>query len=104
MLGQADRIGMMRQLTHGRQTHEALTQTLHASPLLIHGQDQLGPHGADGRSQLAYLAWMLDVAREDDQSGDFGLAQQMSVLGGKPSAGDVDHQGALQTSAHEVSL
>ncbi|MCY1355870.1 hypothetical protein D9M69_423070 [compost metagenome] len=96
LLGQPLGIGVVGQGAHRRQAHEALAQTLHPSAFLVDGEQQVRAHGTDRRGQLAYLARVLDIAGEQDQTADLRLAENLPVFGGQPGAGDVQHQGALQ--------
>ncbi len=91
LLGQVFGIGIVRQRPHGRQAHKPLAQALDPTAFLIHSQQQVRAHCANGGAQFPHLARMLDVARKNDQAAHFRLAQQVAIFSRQPGAGDVHH-------------
>ena len=68
LLGQVFGVGVIRQRAHGRQTHKALAQALHATAFLVDRQQQVRAHGTNRRAQFPHLARMLDIACKNDQA------------------------------------
>ncbi|MDT4845486.1 hypothetical protein FQZ97_794760 [compost metagenome] len=81
---------------HGRQLGETVgAKALHATAFVVHGDQQVVPHGLDLAAQPRQLGAVLPVAGEQDHAAHQGMCQASALSGGQAVAGDVDDQGGV---------
>ena len=88
----------------GRQCREAVTESLHAAALVVHGDEQRRPpHRVDLDGQAPELPGIPIVAAEQDDAADQRVGEHLPVLRTKLEALDVDHEGAERHASSQMS-
>ncbi|MNR31564.1 hypothetical protein D3C85_1490800 [compost metagenome] len=70
-------------------------KALHTTAFVVHGDQQIVPHGLDLAAQPRQLGAVLPVAGEQDHAPHQGVSQAPTLGGGQAVAGDVDDQGGV---------
>src|SRR5690606_20919187 len=96
-------VKMLPELAHRRQARKAVAKTLHATALLVDGNEHLRAHRTDRFYQRRDLLTAFKVARKKDQATGTRTGQQFTVFGSEFSTAHVDDQQRLSVHGFPFS-
>ena len=79
---------------HGRQARETVAEALYPAALVVNGDHQPRPQGADRRGEGAQLGRVRVISGKQDHAADEGMLQDVPLFGGQFEAGHVEHDRA----------
>jgi hypothetical protein len=86
----------LSQHAHGGQVREAVAgEALHATALVVDGNQHIGADRLDLGRQRGELGAALEVAREQDQATGQRVLEAMAVVGIEHGAGHIEHDRAM---------